>query len=591
MKTKEAIQNDIIHYANMSWDIRNLNNTHPLVQLMVEEISHELFLLDNKLKEIDYSILCKLAMTLAPQVYSYARPSHALLKINLSEKEYKLDRKAGFLLKQLPEKIKNMDIPSVSYTPATDVFLQKIKIVCSFYDNMLITTDDSGAFRKTKHFSKRAASNTVWIGLDADLEINGLKETPFYVEFSHLPDHHEYYSMLSDTKWHLAGKPLKIKAGFPIAEDATPNMSEKEVLDFYHDHFVTIDSKLNSDEFKQEKIPEDLIGIIDVDTLQAIPPLYWIGIDFPANFQNEDLKKISIYSNTLPVLNRYYNEVEVADQKSEKLVSLSSGFSQEFLNVETISDSAENVYHLVSKVSDTGEYRVFPTRRKNMGDSRILDYLERMVDIIHDERATFAGIDSEKVVHVLNAISSIQNQDTQKIEINRLNRSAEVALLSVKAYENTSTMTISYWTTHTGLLNDIPAGTELMPNKIPELSKSEIVFLTSTCGGRNLYNLETLKAINSFYLISKGRILTKHDILSFCKLELGEYLEKVDVIHKAVISHKQKEGIIIVMEIQVTPKPQYISYFKQKNVFKDLLVRLYQKSPGNFNYRIKLISN
>lgn len=129
-----------------------------------------------------------------------------------------------------------------------------------------------------------------------------------------------------------------------------------------------------------------------------------------------------------------------------------------------------------------------------------------------------------------------------------------------------------------------------MASKIPELNKSNAVFLTETIGGRNFYDQESARAISSFYLTSKGRVLTKNHILDFCKIELGSYIEKVDVVRKAVIGHKQKEGIIIVMEIQVTPRPEAIEYLRQKSVFKDLLIRLYRISPGHFNYRIKLLA-
>ncbi|MDH6310023.1 putative transcriptional regulator [Dysgonomonas sp. PFB1-18] len=589
MKSKEAIRTDIIRYANLVWNTKNFNNLNPLVQLMIEEVSHELFLLDNKLEEIDYSVLCKLVKRLSPRMYNYIRPSHAILKVESNKSICKLERKAGFLLKKLPDNIREKDITSVIYTPVTDIILHKVNINYIICDKIIHQLDSSGNRRIVGTTTQRSKYNKVWIGLDIDTEIETLKDIAFYLDFKHLPDHHEYYDILTELKWNFGNKPLKTTYGFPIHNDTNLSKEEKEILDFYRDHFITISSKINIKDIEKENLPKDLIDIVDKEITSSIPPLYWLSVTFPANFSQADIEKMSISLNAFPVINRYYNETDVLEKDFGALVSLSSGILQEFITIETITDLHENEYNCVDYVSIEGEYEVLPTKRKNMDDPRIVDYLERLVDIIHDERSAFTGIDNDKIINVLNAVSSIQDNDTKKIELNRINESAEVALLSVKPCENAGSIYVSYWTTHADLLNGIPEGTTLMANKIPELTKAEVMLLTETNGGRNLYNMESLKAINNFYLTSKNRILTKYNILSFCKIELGGYIENIDVVRKAIISHKLKEGIIIVMEIQVTPKRQYIDYFKQKGVFKDLLIRLQQRSPNNFNYRIKLI--
>ncbi|MDR1502897.1 MAG: hypothetical protein LBT43_10635 [Prevotella sp.] len=592
MKSKEAIRADVIRYANLIWgdgEARNLNNMNPLVQLMVEEISHELFLLDNKLEEIDYSVLCKLVKRLSPRMYNYVRSSHAILKVVPNIPVCRLEKRSGFILKHLPESIREKGITSVLYTPVTDVSLYKINISHIICNKTIRLLDNSGNHKSIGNITNRVDYNTIWVGLDIDAGIETLENVAFYLDFKHLPDHHLYYDILAESKWSMKDKALKITSGLPVVNGTIPNNAEKEILNFYKDHFITINTKVNISGIKRENLPKDLIGIVNKETAASIPSLYWLSITFPANFLQEDIEKLSIRLNAFPVINRYYNEAELFEKDFDTLVSLSSGIRQEFLNVESVTDASSNIYSNRSKLSGEGNYEVLPTRRKNMDDLRIVDYLERLVDIIHDERSAFTGIDHDKIVDVLDAVSSIRDDDTQKIELNRLNDQVEVALFSVKPYERVGSVGVSYWTTHAGLLNGIPEGTILMADKIPELTKAEVTLLTETSGGRNLFTLENLKAINNFYLTSKDRILTKYNILSFCRIELGEYIEKVDVVRKAIISHKLKEGIIIVMEIQVTPRPEHIEYFRQKGVFKDLLIRLRQRSPNNFNYRVKLI--
>ncbi len=560
-----------------------------LVQLMIEETSHELFLLDNKLEEIDYSVLCKLVERLSPVMFSYVRPSHAILKIDPAEAVYKLNKHTGFVLKQLPEQIRSRGITAASYTPVTDISLHKIKITHCFCDKELWVINEAGERKNIFNTSNRAKYNTIWLGLDIDPEIKSLKDLSFYMDFCHLPNHHEYYDILNEVRWNFDNQLVKVRKGIPDKQNKVLNKGERDILDFYEDHFYTIATEINLRDLHKKSLPDELADIIGYESI-SLPSLYWISLSFPADFQQEDIKRMSIMLNAFPVMDRNYNELEIYEKDLGRSISLSSAIRQEFLHIESVTDSAGNIYHQnISNIAEKGKYTVIAAKRKNIDDPRIVDYLERLSDIIHDERSAFSGIDNDKVIGILNSIYSLQDQDTQKIELNRLNEKLEAASLVLIPKEKVSSVNISYWTTYANLLNGISAGTRLMANKIPELNKSEAILLTSTTGGKDFFDLEDLKAINSFYLTSKDRILTKHNILSFCQIEIGKYVESIDVVRKAVISNKAKEGIVMVMEIQITPKSKYINVFTQRDTMKNLLVGLSKRSPENFNYRLKLI--
>ncbi|WP_165024414.1 type VI secretion system baseplate subunit TssF [Dysgonomonas sp. ZJ279] len=591
MKSKEAIRKDIIHYANLTWDTPNINNLNPLVHLMIEEISHELYLLDNKLDDIGYCVLNKLVSNLSPSMYNYIRPAHAILKINPGSPTYKLGRKINFFLKDLPDRVKKKNISSITFTPVVDTKLFDINITHFFCDRTLWSVNDFGEKNIIAYTQKRAKYNTVWIGLEVGPGINSLKDLSFYLDFKHLPDHHEYYDFLSDIGWTINNKILKTKQGLSVNQDIPPSKIETEILNFYKDHFQTIDTIPNLNEIQKEILPQELMKIMDNETVSSIHPLYWVSVSFPANFVQDDLMKMDIHLNAFPIINRHQNELTILEQDLTDTASLSSAIGQEFLDMDTVIDSKENRYLRVNIISEEGEYTAEAIKRKTMDDPRIADYLERLVDVIHDERSAFVGIDNEKIANVLKSVSSIQGKDTHKVELNRLNEYAEVALLTVKPNDDITSIDASYWTTHAELVNAIPDKTYLMASKILELNKSDGILLTPTSGGRNFYNPESLKAISRFFLTSKDRILTKNDILNFCNIELGEYTQQIDVERKAMISHKHNEGIIIVMEIQITPLQKHLNYLKQKGVIKDLLVRLRKRSPSNFNYVFNIIES
>lgn len=577
MKKKETIYKNLLQYINHTWDVKNINNLNPLVRLMIEGTINELLLLDNKLDDIDNAVSDKLVRRLLPKTFSYIRPSHAILQVYPSVPRYKLDKHTGFILKELPETVRYKNISSAAFTPVATTPVYAISIVNMFYDRTLWAVKEDGR-KVLGHSNKRGRYNTIWMGLSIGTEIESLKNIALYLNFEHLLGHHYYYDIISEAEWCINDKPLCVKSGYPVSDPNETSPAEQEVLDFYKSHYLTITDKLIPEEITKKKIPDELVDMIDSNITAYLPLLHWVSVTFPANFFPEDLERLSVSLNAIPVVNRLHNKLRILKKNTENASSLSSGIGQEFLEIESV----EGYFPENKKQS----YRVEPVRRKNTEDLHIIDSLEQLADIIQDERSAFPGISNGRILEVLESLVPLRDQGGLRLGKNRIKEQAEVALFTPESKENTLAPEVCYWTTHADLLNGIPEGSVLTANRTPELNKADAVLLSETFGGRNFYNPESLKAINNFYLSSKDRILTKYNILSFCRIELGGYIEDVDVVRKAIVSPKLKEGIIIVMEIQICPKAKYREYFMQKGVLKDLLIRLRKKSPNNFDYRV-----
>lgn len=587
MKTKEAIRKRIIQYIKLIWGVKNINHLNSLTHLMIEEICNELYLLDNRLEDLDSSVLNKLVWNLSPSTFNYIRPSHAILKIDPSVPVYKIGKHINFVLKD--DSSTEDNALQVSYAPVINTRIFDITLIHLFYDRKLWKMDSGRGQRKIiNHSTIRAKYNKIWLGVDIDLGVETLKGVSIYLDFEHLSDHHPYYDLLSETTWTLGDIPLNMAPGLPVSTKTTPSKVESEVLDFYQDHFLTIQDDIAPDRIPRAGLPDELLHLFDDHN--GAPPLYWLSVTFPENFLPQDLEKMMMSFNAFPVVNRYYNKNTIVGKELENTITLFSGAEQEFLDMDRVIDSKGSFYQQENSLVAQGVYTIEPVKAKSGSERRIVDYLERLVDVIHDERAAFPEIDDDRIMHVLDSISAIQHKETQRTELNHMKKSVEVASLRINPNEDIHTVHVSYWTTLAEQLNGISKYTQLMASKIPELNKSNAIFLTDTVGGRSFYDQESARAISSFYLTAKGRVLTKNNILDFCKIEIGRYSESIDVVRKAAIGHRHKEGIMVVMEIQVTPRPGYLEYLKQKNVFKDLLVRLYQVSPGHFNYRIKLIA-
>jgi len=77
---KEVIKARILHQATKLWGVHNPNALDPLVSLLIDAFSTEIFKVNNDIENIKVNILEKIARVLTPSIYTYPRPAHAIAR-------------------------------------------------------------------------------------------------------------------------------------------------------------------------------------------------------------------------------------------------------------------------------------------------------------------------------------------------------------------------------------------------------------------------------------------------------------------------------------------------------------------------------
>src|ERR1700712_2816672 len=83
--SKETIKNRMLRHALNYWSIKNTEDLDPIVKLILEALSAELYNLGNEIKDIQVRILEKIASLLAPEFLTSANPAHALMQASPAE--------------------------------------------------------------------------------------------------------------------------------------------------------------------------------------------------------------------------------------------------------------------------------------------------------------------------------------------------------------------------------------------------------------------------------------------------------------------------------------------------------------------------
>ena len=82
---KEIIAARMLKHAARYWGHNDaeLDNFDPLVRVLIESCALELYKINNEISTVQERMLEKLARLLTPEVYTAAKPSHAIIHLSL----------------------------------------------------------------------------------------------------------------------------------------------------------------------------------------------------------------------------------------------------------------------------------------------------------------------------------------------------------------------------------------------------------------------------------------------------------------------------------------------------------------------------
>jgi hypothetical protein len=189
-------------------------------------------------------------------------------------------------------------------------------------------------------------------------------------------------------------------------------------------------------------------------------------------------------------------------------------------------------------------------------------------------------------------MTSITNSDegnVKKVHKNNKIDNPEIGRISITPHENINSASIAYWVTYGELTNGISSGEMFFPNKTSPLDGLVAMSLCEVHGAKEFSDIQDIMSANKYVITSKDRIITEYNIKSFCESELGRVIEKVEIELGGKISPKPKEGLIRVLNLNLTPSREYPELIYRKGILKDLKVRLQQRSPDNYNYVINIV--
>lgn len=355
---KEQIRNRMLKYAAAFWGIKKAENFDPVVKLLLEALSNEVYMLGEDFTAIETRLLEKTARILTPGILTSPFPAHGIVHAYPIEPCYQITRESGMYYES-DSLTRKLSTGSVSFYPACDTLLHKADVKYMVCDDLLYRIAPTLEKTMIARTETRMPPRTVWLGVAVDESISDLEDFSFYLDFPNLMESYEYLLLLPCTEWSVEGKPVVMERGIhertTIPEEPTRaffqnydvmSVIDREVMDIYSKHFLKVSQSFPFDSSWKKNLPDILRSCFKEAVLEKMQDkLVWVKIQFPAHFTPEVLEELHAGINIVPVENKTLHEQTTPLEDTFRVVPLRTGNHESLLSVHSVKDSDGKTYH------------------------------------------------------------------------------------------------------------------------------------------------------------------------------------------------------------------------------------------------------
>ncbi len=199
----------MLRIALTYWETKNTDELDPLVKLLMEALSTEIYDVINDIRSAEGRILEKMAHLLAPDLLTSATPAHAVMQAAPGEPSEKLTADDQFYFERKIASKKDGPLDTsveIYFTPVNRIRVYDVQPLYIFSGTNLYSFDPAG----NKLLAGNAQRNqnnesAIWLGLSLNSRITSLQGLSFYFDLKNIePAAADFvYQNLPFSKWVL----------------------------------------------------------------------------------------------------------------------------------------------------------------------------------------------------------------------------------------------------------------------------------------------------------------------------------------------------------------------------------------------------
>jgi hypothetical protein len=609
--SKENIRNRLFKHAVEFWGIRSTADLDPMVKLLIEALSAELYNLANDLRNTESRLLDRLARLLTPEILTSALPAHALLQAQPVEARETLSATQHFVYTSQRRGSAGEQADDLFFTPVQAVHLYNTEVVYMATGNKLFTHDArrGRVLQAVTRQGKYLPNNSLLIGLRVNHQVQALDQLSFYLECNNYLFKEEWYNLLALASCTISGRPYSLRAGLPagtaeqdsthtrqlLDEYETMQVITRDIRNYYDKHFLSFSGQsIHLGDLQLQHYPEEWVQLFEAKDLARLQePLVWVQLSLPALIQQHLLDDMAVYTNVFPVVNRRLHKLKHRFKGIGNIIPIRSLLHESFLAVHEMTDSQGRLYTQVpyshNEEQETGSYTIRMGGAERFDNRNARETIDYLFELLRDESAAFSAYGYDFLTNALKNLQQGLTLVEQKARQTLSEMTESTRYVIVKPLEQSDTIHLEYWTSQGELPNQLRTGSQLVQFESASVRPDSIRLLSRPKGGRRqaqaVHRLQAYK----YSLMTRDRVITEEDIRNFCFMELGNRVEAVAVKRGVMMSPHPKEGLRKTTDLHITPSPvQPFTEEEWQHTSRQLLQKLQTRSNMHVAYRVFL---
>jgi hypothetical protein len=608
--SKDEIRNRVLKNARDYWGVKDTGDFDPMVKLLVEVLSTELFNISNQVSDLESRMVDKISGILSSDTMISAIPAHAVLCAKPIDDIEVIDERTQFFFeKKLTEKDENNTEIKIDifFSPLKPIKIFNASVAYMASGNSLFQLDDQQnkillAKCTTGHDLEK---NTVYIGVRVPEDFSFLEDLSFYFNWRNYKVEKQTYDLLSFAEWFINDSPLQVAYDkffqevdqqwqSPFDDHDILNQITRDVHAFYRNRFLTVTSTFDQFSPKLELYPQEFgRSFLPNDLLSFKNPLLWVRVVVPGTINQTILNELSVAINAFPVVNKKLHDFKHRLKMMNDIIPLKLSANDQFLNVASLKDDLGNRYTEIPQGYDqersSGLYSIRYGGTERFDKRNAREMLNYLFELLRDEKAAFSAYGSDFLESSLKELEQNISMISQKTVGQMSNIRELFNYIILKPLNNADIMFLKYWTTSAELANNIRTGSRLQPFESTKVIPESLFLLSTTQGGRSRLNATDRVRAYKYGLTTGDRVVTKADIINFCFWELGSNISAVEITNGLMHSSNPQEGFIKTVDILITPKPQNALKAEEWEPILELACsKLETRSTMNVKYRFLL---
>lgn len=609
--SKESIKARMLQNATKLWGVKNIQSLDPLVKLLIDAFSTEVFKANNEIQNVNGRIVERLARILTPSKYTHPNPAHSIaFCVPDEDNELLLEHTEFFFKKHLNSfrKIQSDEQVAINFTPIDNIELVNAQTILMIAGNTVYEIDEQLNKLPVSRIPKSIEEyRKIKIGVDFSNYTSEIfpDNLSFYCSnptFEHIDF---VYRLLPHVKITCNKHILDVSAGksYPKFEtikgyeglfrDQSVYLKLKEdIKNIYSDKFIEIGG------FNRKLIenlsdwPEELLNDNQLIQKYKDRKIVWLTIEFPPQYNQDILENFLCVLNAFPIYNRGWKKTEYNLDIMGNNIPLQTGDSEYFLYVDEVIDEKGKKYTEIpftpTNDLERGLYTIRKGGMERFNERNAVDMLSNVIELLRDEVAAFSVYNRDRVKDVLGEISG--KIKSLMIRTDQADRELkdDVNYVIIEPLENSGHTYATFWMTNCSMANNLRPYTELSSHN----TQQKITLLTQTVGGFEEQKRSDTILAYKYALTTRDKIISKEDVKNYCKMELRGEIKKINVKNGTMISDRPKEGFIRTVDIEIIP--QDFTFYGQKywdNIAEVLKNGIKLKAIDGVEYRVSIIEN